>query len=412
MGAVFCGSSAVAAYTEVQLRELQSGTPVFALLGVKPTSSVAKRLHEAFDHAVDNPNGHGNVRRLCRALEVPPERYYTQSFLCFGNESKITGSANRWQRAARAETERCTFSQYLVGLWNLCTLSKPQGMAVWFYRMHFGNAPGAEPKAIMDILDRKYGISEERDYHANVAKKWYGDDYHRKNARRTQAMIERYVIRDPTHVGFGMVPPTGWLELVKRSPGILQNHIALQKALRSKIIGESFWRRMEKMKKARPDDLRSIEPFVVRVEEAHPGHLLRTQAARDFFKLDERLEQQYAAEAAALATEAEAALARDAEENMVIQGEVGVDYGPVIGVGQNSGGVEGGSAPASASPPAETPAEAPAPSKPDEPKPAGVGATKRKQPGVPAELLRLYKKEVGEIVPSGMKPRTRAEYVR
>ena len=396
MGAALCGSSAVAAYSEVQLRELQSAKPVFALLGIKPTSSVAKRLHEVFDHAVDNSDSHGNVRRLCRALEVPPERYYTQSFLCFGNESKITGSANRWQRAARAETERCTFSQYLVGLWNLCTLSKPQGMAVWYYRMHFGNAPGANPKAIMDILDRKYGISEERDYHANVAKKWYGDDYHRKNARRTQAMIERYVIRDPTHAGFGMVPPTGWLELVKRSPGILQNHIALQKALRGRIVGESFWRRMEKMKKTRPDDLRSIEPLVVRVEEAHPGHLLRTEAARDFFKLDERLEQQFAA----------AAIAAETEENMMIQGEVGVDYGPA-GVAANSGGSEGV---LDAEPePSDAPAGDPALSKPDDPKP-GPGAVQKKQPGVPAELLRLYKKEVGEIVPSGMKPRTRANY--
>ena len=223
-----------------------------------------------------------------RRLQIEADRFYTQSFLCFGNESQIKGNSNRWQRAARAETSRCTFSQYVVGIWNLCTLSKtPSGLGVWLYRMHFGN-DAADPDAIMDILDRRYGITEERDFNSNVAKKWYGENYHKNNTTRTRTMIQRYVHKNPEDPDtFNKVTIGGWLELVRRSPAILQTYIAGQISLRKRVVGERFWRRVEKMKRGDPERYRSIDSVVLGVESDHPGHLILTDESRDFFKLDE-----------------------------------------------------------------------------------------------------------------------------
>ena len=313
MGATLCGTSAVAAYTEIQLKEISSAKPVFELLKIRPHGSIAVCFHSFFDHAVDNSSGEANVRRLCNKLQLTPDRFYTQSFLCFGNESSIKGSQNRWQKAARAEISRCTFSQYIVGLYNLCTLSKtPSGLGVWLYRMHFGNSP-AHPDEIMEILDRRYGISEERDYHANVAKKWYGDNYHKNNETRTRSMIQRYVKRNPEKPdSFNKITMSGWLELVKRSPGILQTYIAGQLSLRRLVAGERFWRKMDKMKRESPEVFRSIDNFVLRIEEDFPGHLIQTDDAREFFNLDEMMAKKEA-------------LRMDIEKN-AIEGELGVDY--------------------------------------------------------------------------------------
>jgi hypothetical protein len=46
--------------------------------------------------------------------------------------------------------------------------------------MHFGNE-GAHPANVLELMDRRYGISEDRDYHASIDKRWYGKDYHANN---------------------------------------------------------------------------------------------------------------------------------------------------------------------------------------------------------------------------------------
>ena len=153
--------------------------------------------------------------------------------------------------------------------------------------MHFGN-DAADPDAIMDILDRRYGITEERDFNSNVAKKWYGENYHKNNTTRTRTMIQRYVHKNPEDPDtFNKVTIGGWLELVRRSPAILQTYIAGQISLRKRVVGERFWRRVEKMKRGDPERYRSIDSVVLGVESDHPGHLILTDESRDFFKLDE-----------------------------------------------------------------------------------------------------------------------------
>jgi len=134
MGAALCGSSAVSSYTDVQIKELKSAKQVFDLIGIQWNGKKATKLHSFFDHGVDNSEGLANVTRLCKALRLPREHFYTQSFVIFGNQSKsMQGIApvNKWQMAAKASIERCTMSQYVVGIWNLCTLSLPHGMAIW-----------------------------------------------------------------------------------------------------------------------------------------------------------------------------------------------------------------------------------------------------------------------------------------
>ena len=324
MGAALCSSSAVASYTEIQLREISSAKPVFDFLKIRPHGSIAVALHSIFDHAVDNSSGEGNVYRLCHKLQVESDRFYTQSFLCFGNESQIKGSSNRWQKAARAETSRCTFSQYVVGIWNLCTLSKtPSGLGVWLYRMHFGN-DAAHPDAVMEILDRRYGITEERDFNAHVAKKWYGENYHKNNETRTRTMIQRYVHKNPEDPDtFNKITIGGWVQLVKRSPAILQTYIAGQISLRKRVIGERFWKRVEKMKRGDPERYRSIDAVVLSVESDHPGHLILTDEAREFFKLEELMAQREA-----MYLEMQQALEMEMEiEKHGLDGEVGVGGG-------------------------------------------------------------------------------------
>jgi nitrate reductase NapE component len=221
MGSSLCGSSPIYSYTDVQLKEMQSARPIFDLLGLKWNSKQALAIYEVFDHAVDNTESQANVNKLCKTLRLPREHFYTHSFTVFGNQSKsIVVASNRWQMAAKATVERCSFSQYLAGLWNLCTLSLPYGLAIWMYRMHFGNE-GAHPKNVLELLDKRYGISEERDYHAQIDKRWYGNDYHKNNLKRTKNLIQRY-----TNQQTNLIPPAGWIELIKKSPGLLQNHVS------------------------------------------------------------------------------------------------------------------------------------------------------------------------------------------
>ena len=280
MGSAICGTSAVADYTEIQLKELKSAKPVFDVLGIAWDGRDATQFHSYYDHAVDNSEGLANVNQLCKTLRLPREHFYTNSFLVFGNQSKsVSGNpANKWQMAAKATVERCSMSQYVVGIWNLCTLSLPHGMAIWMYRMHFGN-DGAHPANVLELLDKRYGISEERDYHAQIDKRWYGSDYHKNNLARTKAMVNRYTNQETKRMS-----PAGWLELIKKSPGLLQNHIAARVALRRQVLGEKFWKRMDKMKK-KSEDLKNIDGFVRILETEEPGHLV-TIEGREFFNVD------------------------------------------------------------------------------------------------------------------------------
>ena len=278
MGGVVCGSSSVASYTEFQMQEIHSAKPVFDLLGIHRRDQII--LHQYFDHGVDNTDGQANVAKLCKALRLPKEHFYTQSFVVFGNQSRSLQNApvNRWQKAAKATIERCSMSQYVIGLWNLCTLSLPNGLSIWMYRLHFGNE-GAHPANILELMDKRYGISENADYRANIDKRWYGADYHKNNVKRTKAMIQKYVNRDTKRV-----TPAGWIELVKKSPGLLQNHIAARKDLRRRILGERFWRKMDRLKKTR-EELKNIDAVVRLLETEYPEHLV-TEEGRAFFNVE------------------------------------------------------------------------------------------------------------------------------
>ena len=57
-----CGSSPIYHYTDVQLKELQSATPLFTLLGIKWNSKQAQTLHNVFDSCVDNSESEANVK--------------------------------------------------------------------------------------------------------------------------------------------------------------------------------------------------------------------------------------------------------------------------------------------------------------------------------------------------------------
>ena len=46
---------------------------------------------------------------------------------------------------------------------------------------------------------------------------------------------------------FNKITMGGWIQLVKRSPAILQTYIAGQISLRRRVVGERFWKRVEKM---------------------------------------------------------------------------------------------------------------------------------------------------------------------
>jgi hypothetical protein len=144
--------------------------------------------------------------------------------------------------------------------------------------MHFGN-DGAHPANVLELLDKRYGISEERDYHAQIDKRWYGSDYHKNNLARTKAMVNRYTNQETKRMS-----PAGWLQLIKKSPGLLQNHISARKALREQILGEKFWKRMDKMKKS-SEDLKNIDDFVRILEMQEPGHLVSSEG-REFFNVD------------------------------------------------------------------------------------------------------------------------------
>ena len=146
-------------------------------------------------------------------------------------------------------------------------------------RLHFGN-DGAHPANIMELMDKRYGISEEADYRSNIDKRWYGKDYHKNNVIRTKALIAKYTNKETKRVD-----PAGWLELIKRSPGLLQNHIAARKDLRERILGERFWRKMDKLKKKDESSLKNIDTFVRAIEQENPG-ILVTAAGREFFNVD------------------------------------------------------------------------------------------------------------------------------
>jgi len=274
-----CGSSPIYHYTDVQLKELQSATPLFTLLGIKWNSKQAQTLHNVFDSCVDNSESEANVNQLCKMLKLPREHFYTNSFCVFGNQSKsVRVVTNKWQMAAKASVERCTMTQYLAGLWNLCTLSLPHGLAIWMYRMHFGNE-GAHPANVLELMDRRYGISEDRDYHASIDKRWYGKDYHANNLIRTKHLIQKF-----TDQKTNRVTPVGWVGLLQKSPGLLQNHISARKALRVQVIGERFWKNQDR-KKRKHDCLKNIDNLTRTIEQDHPG-LLVTSSGREFFNID------------------------------------------------------------------------------------------------------------------------------
>jgi hypothetical protein len=274
-----CGSSPIYHYTDVQLKELQSATPLFTLLGIKWNSKQAQTLHNVFDSCVDNSESEANVNQLCKMLKLPREHFYTNSFCVFGNQSKsVRVVTNKWQMAAKASVERCTMTQYLAGLWNLCTLSLPHGLAIWMYRMHFGNE-GAHPANVLELMDRRYGISEDRDYHASIDKRWYGKDYHANNLMRTKHLIKKYTDKKTNRV-----TPAGWVGLLQKSPGLLQNHISARKALREQVIGERFWLKQDRLKRTQ-DCLKNIDNLTRTIEQDHPG-LLVTSSGREFFNID------------------------------------------------------------------------------------------------------------------------------
>ena len=136
-----CGSSPIFNYTDVQLKELKSASPVFDLLGIKWNSKEAQAIHSIFDHAVDNSDSEANVNQLCKALKLPREHFYTQSFVVFGNKSKsVQTITNKWQMAVKASVERCSMSQFVAGLWSKnCAFSAFVALesGLWTYLLFF-----------------------------------------------------------------------------------------------------------------------------------------------------------------------------------------------------------------------------------------------------------------------------------
>ena len=167
------------------------------------------------------------VQKLLHALHLPYRKFYYENFICF--------KSGKEQDAHSHHHDLCTFSQYIVGLWNLCTMPVPRGLAEWTFRMEWGENPVTVDQ-VFELFDRQYGISEERDFNSNVGKAWYGEDYHKHNVQRTMAKIKHWVNRDD-----GLIHINGFIHFVNKVPGILQGHISSRSMLRENICGEHFW---------------------------------------------------------------------------------------------------------------------------------------------------------------------------
>ena len=103
--------------------------------------------------------------------------------------------------------------------------------------------------------------------------------HHANNLTRTKHLIQKYTDKKTNRV-----TPAGWVGLLQKSPGLLQNHISARKALREQVIGESFWKGMDRLKRKR-DCLKNIDNLTRTIEQDHPG-LLVTSSGREFFNID------------------------------------------------------------------------------------------------------------------------------
>ena len=246
---------------KVQQSELQAGRHTLEFLGIKWDSSEAAHLLKPFDRAVSNDRGLANVKRLISepdSLNLPFEKYYYEGFLVFGNHPDGGHPTGH---------EHCTFPQYLVSLWNICTLQRPHGIAEWMFRMEFGDER-ASKEDVFEMFDKQYGISEARDHHAATAKAKYGAGYHKKQVKKTKAQIAAY--QDRTD---GCIHPNGFVKLIDKMPGMIQHCIAHQMTLREKFGGEHFWHKMDK-KRGSDGDLESVDKFIKAIEILHPGELI------------------------------------------------------------------------------------------------------------------------------------------
>lgn len=256
-----CGSDLNDKYDLIVKKEIEKARHVLEFLGVKTSDKHARQLHEPFDRAVINSAGEADVRKLLHSLSLPYQKFYHENFLCFGNTMQNDNHRNHH------EVEVCTFSQYIVGVWNLCTMTVPEGLAMWTFRMEWGENP-VTADDVFELFDKQYGISEARDFNANVGKAWYGEDYHKHNVQRTMKKIKMWVNADD-----GLMHINGFVHFVKKVPGVLQGHISSRRTLRENICGESFWNAQD-VKRHKDADLESIDKLVSALELLHPGCLV------------------------------------------------------------------------------------------------------------------------------------------
>jgi hypothetical protein len=254
-----CGSDLQDNYDLIVMKEIEKARHVLKFLGVKTSSKAAKQLHEPFDRAVINSDGEAEVKKLLHSLTLPYHKFYHENFLCFGNTTQKDRHGNNH--------EVCSFSQYIVGVWNLCTMTVPQGLAEWTFRMEWGENP-VTAEDVFELFDKQYGISEARDFNANVGKAWYGEDYHKHNVQRTMKKIKEWVNADD-----GLMHVNGFVHFVNKVPGILQGHISSRRVLRESICGETFWKAQD-AKRHKDGDLESIDKLVSALELLYPGCLV------------------------------------------------------------------------------------------------------------------------------------------
>ena len=214
-----------------------------------------------FDKAVSNSRGLANVKRLItepECMNLPFEKYYFEGFLVYGNHPDGGHPTGH---------EHCTFPQYLVSLWNICTLQRPHGIAEWYFRMEFGDEKASQDD-IFEMFDKQYGISEARSHHAATEKAKYGENYHKQQVKKTKAIIANFQDRSD-----GFIHPNGFVKLIDKMPGMIQHCIAHQMTLRERICGNHFWDRMETAR-SKDADLASIDTFIKAIEILHPGELI------------------------------------------------------------------------------------------------------------------------------------------
>jgi hypothetical protein len=277
MGSICTRSSAVGDFDSVAQSEILSGKHVLEFLGLKWSSDRARQLLKPFDDA-SNGKKDANVKVLItESLALPFEKYYYEGFLVFGNHPDPAANGGR-----PTGHEHCTFPQYLVSLWNICTLQRPHGIAEWMFRMEFGDERATQAD-VFEMLDKQYGISEARgtscgagclvlgclvllcsvwttlntflfcvlfvccsctDDQASIAKAKYGANYHKKQVKKTKTHIAAY--QDRTD---GYIHPNGFVKLiVEKMPGMVEHHISHQMTLRESICNESFWNGIDKKK--------------------------------------------------------------------------------------------------------------------------------------------------------------------